>query len=90
MPRMTATIVANTGPPPVRAVETEAAMGTLATVATRNRVRTTRPLPLTALADQVNCVQRIQSRRKTRPAWTRPAGVGSWTRTPTIWLKAKT
>ena len=59
---------AKTTPPVVNAVETEAAIGTLTTVATRKISRTRRPFPDTAFADQVSCCQGSHSRANTRAA----------------------
>ena len=77
---MTARHTANTGPPSSNAVDTEAAMGTLVTVPTRNSRRTVRPLPDTTLADHVNCDHGnhiSQNSSATRPA---PAQSGWCTR----------
>ncbi len=80
---------ANTGPPAPKAVEIAAAIGTLATVATRKKSRTVRPLPDTALADQVNCCHGNHNSRKSRVTWPRPP---RWVgiRRPTSWEKANT
>ncbi len=87
---MTPRQTANTGPPGPSAVDTDAAMGTLTAVASRNRSRARRPLPDTALADQVSCDHGTQSRPKRSPARPTPVQSGSWTRCPTSWEKAKT
>ena len=61
---MTASGMANSAPLWSNAVWTDAAIGTLAAVATRNSSRTVRELPGTAFADQVNCVHGSHSIRK--------------------------
>ena len=81
---------AKTGPPGPNAVEIAAAIGTLATVATRKKTRTMRPLPETALADQVNCCHGNHNRRKRSVTCPTPSHVGSAIRRPTSWEKANT
>lgn len=87
---MRASETANTGPPSSSAVDVEAAMGTLTTVAARSVRRIRRPLPETALAAQVSSCQGSQSRPNSRAALPMPAQVGSWISRETSWEKAKT
>ena len=82
--------IAKTGPPPANAVEVEAAIGILTTVAMRNRVRTGRPLPDIAFAAQVNCCHGSHSKEKSSAAFPAPAQVGSFISSATSWEKANT
>ena len=82
--------MAKTGPPAPYTVEIDAAMGTLATVATRNSRRTVRPLPDTALADHVSCCHGNHRRKKTRVTRPTPPQLGSTMSRPTSWEKANT
>ena len=62
--KMIASGIAKSAPLWSNAVVTDAAIGTLAAVATRNSSRTVRELPGTALADHANCDQGSHSSRK--------------------------
>ena len=90
MSMITVRAIANTGPPPAKAVEVEAAIGILTTVAMRNRLRTGRPLPDTAFAAQVSCCHGSHSSVNSNAALPAPAQVGSWMRSATSWEKANT
>ena len=88
--KMTTTDTANTGPPGPSAVDTDAAIGTLVTVAARNSRRIVLPLPEMAFADHVNCCHGSQRSANSRPASPTPVQSGWATRWPTSWEKAKT
>ena len=81
---------ANTIPPSSSAVVTAAAAGTTAIVATSMIRRTARPLPDTALADQVNCVHGSHSSKNSSAASPMPLQSGSAIRRLTSWEKANT
>ena len=76
MASMADTVTAKTIEPSPKGASSDAPMGRLMAVASRNMARTKRLLPATALALQVKLVQAIQIRAKRRTNSPNPSRVG--------------
>jgi hypothetical protein len=87
---MIPSVTANTGPPSSRAVEVDAAIGTLVAVATRKIRRTERLLPETAFADQVSSCHGSHSNANSSATLPAPLQVGASMSRPTSCEKART